>query len=94
MNPSLARKRLAVGLRLTEPLPICFCSMPATMYSDDRPRDESERGVEHRHVDELAAAGVGALVERARHGQRGGDAADRVADGEPGAHRAAGRLDR
>ena len=37
MKPPLARKRLAVGLRLTEPLPICFCSMPATVYSDTGP---------------------------------------------------------
>ena len=32
-----AWKRFAVGLRLTEPLPICFCSMPATVYSDTGP---------------------------------------------------------
>ena len=37
MKPPLARKRFAVGLRLTEPLPICRCSMPATVYSDTGP---------------------------------------------------------
>ena len=37
MNPSLQRNRFAVGLRLTEPLPICRCSMPATVYSETGP---------------------------------------------------------
>ncbi len=35
--PSPHRKRLAVGLRLTEPLPICRCSTPATVYSETGP---------------------------------------------------------
>ena len=37
MYPPPQRNRLAVGLRLTEPLPICFCSTPATVYSDTGP---------------------------------------------------------
>ncbi len=37
MKPSRVRKRFAVGLRLTEPLPIWRCSMPATVYSETGP---------------------------------------------------------
>ena len=37
MKPSRVRKRLAVTLRLTEPLPIWRCSMPATVYSETGP---------------------------------------------------------
>ena len=48
---------------------------------------ERQRGIQHGHVDELAAARVRALVERARHRERRRHAADGIADGKARPHR-------
>ncbi len=47
-------------------------------------RKEREAGFQHRHVDELANAGMRALKQRRGHGERGRHAGQHVADREAG----------
>ncbi len=50
--------------------------------------EKGQRRIEHRHIDELALAGLGALKEGAGDGEGPGHAADRVAQRKAGAGRA------
>ncbi len=50
-------------------------------------REEGQAGLQHRHIDELTLAGMGALEQRRGHGEGGGHAGQHVADREAGAGR-------
>jgi hypothetical protein len=56
--------------------------MAADSEIGDVGREERQRRVQHGDIDELAAARVRALVERARHGEGRGHAGDGVAHGK------------
>ncbi len=87
IQPSLVLNRLPVGLRVTERLAAWLMHAAGHQVLGELLGEIAHHRVDHGDVDELALAGMRALVERRGDAQRGRGARHHVGAGEAHARR-------
>ena len=94
IQPSLVLNRLPVGLRVTERFGGLLVHAAGHQVLGELLGEVAHHRVDHGDVDQLALAGMGALVERRGDAERGRDARHHVGAGEAHARRAVRRESR